>query len=367
MKVLTVGGAMVDTIAIIQSDRIERMTMRNADADFLLLEEGRKVEASQISTHVGGGAINAAVAMARQNHEVSALAKLGRDHRAELVSARLVEEGVGTAHLVYDDDQPTGASVLVASHERNAAIFTFRGANTCLASEDVAAADFGVDLVYVSSLSNNSADRFPQIVAAARETGAKVATNPGTRQLSARGNVFLDCLPDIDILCMNTAEASVLVPALVAKCGEGGAPLAVGAQTEGEAIPRLGQRGLSGGGFEMGLRRFMKGLRQFGAHTVLLTDGIDGAYLAHDDTIFFCPARKVDVVGTAGAGDAFASTLCASLGAAASPLTALPAAACNAASVVGAADTQTGLLTAEALATCVTAHADELPVRDFQL
>ena len=56
MKALTVGGAMVDSIAIIDSSSIERMSMRNAEASFLLLEEGRKTEAEEISTHPGGGA-----------------------------------------------------------------------------------------------------------------------------------------------------------------------------------------------------------------------------------------------------------------------------------------------------------------------
>ena len=45
MKVLTVGGATIDTIAVIASERIERMVMRNAETAFLLLEEGRKIEA----------------------------------------------------------------------------------------------------------------------------------------------------------------------------------------------------------------------------------------------------------------------------------------------------------------------------------
>ena len=65
MKVLTIGSAMIDTIAIIGSARIERMTMLNAESSFLLLEEGRKTEAEEVSTHAGGGAVNAAVAMAR--------------------------------------------------------------------------------------------------------------------------------------------------------------------------------------------------------------------------------------------------------------------------------------------------------------
>jgi hypothetical protein len=34
MKVLTIGSAMIDTIAIIGSARIERMTMLNAESSF---------------------------------------------------------------------------------------------------------------------------------------------------------------------------------------------------------------------------------------------------------------------------------------------------------------------------------------------
>src|SRR6202034_3468700 len=96
MKVLTVGGATIDTIAIIDSDRIERMTMLNADSLFLFLEEGRKTEAEEVSTHPGGGAVNAAVAMARLDIAVAVLAKLAPDARADAILARLAQEGVST-------------------------------------------------------------------------------------------------------------------------------------------------------------------------------------------------------------------------------------------------------------------------------
>ena len=132
MKVLTVGGAMIDTVAVIDSDRIERMSMLNADSSFLLLEEGRKIEAQDISTHNGGGGINAAVALARLGLDVAAMAKLGRDARAETILAGLMQEGVSTRFMLRDSRAPTGASVIVSSHDRNAAVFTFRGANTLL-------------------------------------------------------------------------------------------------------------------------------------------------------------------------------------------------------------------------------------------
>ena len=38
MNVLAIGGAMVDTIVTIASDKIEQMKMRNAESSFLLLD-----------------------------------------------------------------------------------------------------------------------------------------------------------------------------------------------------------------------------------------------------------------------------------------------------------------------------------------
>lgn len=333
---------MIDTIAIIQSDRIERMSMRNADLSFLLLEEGRKTEALEISTHCGGGAVNAAVAMARLGLDVAALAKLGQDARAETIMARLMDEKVSTRWLARDSRAPTGASVLVSSHDRDAAIFTFRGANTLLELEDLREEAFGVDLVYIANLSNKSADCFPALVEKAKRNKAIIATNPGVRQLSARGRVFLDCLRSIDILALNRSEADILVPNLIAEFGEGGPALS---PIEGQQLPHLAVRGLMGGGFEMGLVTFLRALNQLGPRHVLLTDGSHGAFVATEHEILYCPAQPVaHVAGTAGAGDSFTATFAAYLALGRPPADALQAATINAASVVTYVDTQTGLL-----------------------
>src|SRR5258705_1663190 len=121
MKSLTIGSATIDTIAIIASDRIERMSMLNADSAFLLLREGSKTEATDVSTHTGGGAVNSAVSMSRLRLDVSALVKLGRDARAETVLARLMAEGISTRWAGRDEEAPTSASVMVPSHDHDAA------------------------------------------------------------------------------------------------------------------------------------------------------------------------------------------------------------------------------------------------------
>ena len=362
MKALTVGGAMIDTIAVIANERIERMTMRNADTSFLLLEEGRKNDAKDISTHCGGGAVNAAVALARLGHDVSALVKLGQDARAEIILSRLAEEGVSTRFALRDARAPTGASVLVSAHDRNAAIFTFRGANTLLESGDLKKDAFAVDLVYVSSLSNESADCFPRIIEQAKAGGALVATNPGIRQLSARQGQFRDCLAKIDILAVNRHEAGALVPWLVAHGDEGGPALE---QSPGEVPPDLARRGFSAGGFELSLAGFFRSIRELGPKWIVVTDGKDGAYVSAPSVLLHCPAPPVQVMGTAGAGDAFSATFAAHIAQSTTPEDAAIAAAANAASVISHLDTQSGLLRRKELDARVADLRDVLKPRHW--
>ena len=124
-----------------------------------------KQKPRRVSTHIGGGAVNAAV-MARLEMDVAVLAKLGSDARAETILQRLEQEGVSTAWVKRDPRSPTGAAVLISSHDRNAAIFTFRGANTLLEAEDLHDDAFAADVVYIANLSNESADCFPPSLSA---------------------------------------------------------------------------------------------------------------------------------------------------------------------------------------------------------
>jgi ribokinase len=363
MKAISIGGAMVDTIAIIESDRIERMSMLNAETSFLLLEEGRKTEALDVSTHCGGGAINTAVAMSRLGLDVSTLVKLGRDARADFILARLSAEGISARWVIRDAKAPTGASVIISSHDRNAAVFTFRGANTLLEPSDLADDAFAVDLVYVSNLSNQSADCYPHIIEKAKAAGALVAVNAGLRQLSVRGGTFLDSLGRIDILALNRAEADSLVPGLVAKFGEGGPTLALDA---GEQPPPLLARGLVGGGYELSLPAFLHAVRQLGTRYVMLTDGRGGAFVCANDSVLYCPAAEATVASTTGAGDAMASTFAAHIALGRPGDVALKAATINAASVVGHIDTQSGLLRRDALEGRLAARS-ELQLRKWRL
>ena len=233
---------------------------------------------------------------------------------------------------------------MVASHDRNASIFVHRGANETLAPCDLPDKMFArMDLVYVAPLSSRSADCFPDLVARAKASGAMVAANPGIRQLTSRTAGFLKSLAHVDLISVNRVEAEALVPAFAAH-DEGPDPLPP------EGAPALLKRGLSFGGFEMGLLRFLAATRAAGPTWVVVTDGTDGAWLASPEGVFWRPALPVLIQGTAGAGDAYTSTLAAALAEGTAPDQAMLQAAMNAAAVVGGLDTTSGLMTPKAMA-----------------
>lgn len=364
MKVLTIGSAMIDSIAIIPSDRVERMTMRNAETSFLLLEEGKKVEAETISTHCGGGAINTAVSYSRLGCDTSALVKLGQDARAEQILRRLADEGVSSRYALRDGRAPTGASVLISSHDRNAAVFAFRGANTLLEEADLKGDAFAVDLVHVASLSNKSAECFPAIVAHAKAEKARVVVNPGIRQLSLKTAEFLRLAPDIDTISVNRTEAEALVPAIVSRHGEGGPALDGSGFDE---VPRVLKRGFTGGGFEISAARFFAAMAAFGFRQVIVTDGGQGAYAGTGGYLYYCPPRRGAVAGTAGAGDAFVSTYSAFSIGDGDVSRALQLASLNAGSVIRHTDTQSGLCKRAALEALLASEGAKLPVRRWAL
>ena len=254
------------------------------------------------------------------------------------------------------------ASVLISSHDKDAAIFTFRGANGLLDPGDVPAEAFRVDLVYVSTLSNRSAGCFPLIVERAKAAGAYVVVNPGIRQLSARMAEFRGTLANLDLLILNRAEAEVLLPLLVAEHGEGGPRLALNSDEE---TPRLEATGLSGGGYKMSLAGFMGALRLSGPRSIAVTDSQGGSFVSTEDKIYYCPIVKRAVVGTAGAGDAFGATFASFIIQGFDVEIALRFAAANAACVVGHVDTQSGLQTRQALEMLMASDLGSLPVRKW--
>src|SRR5262249_15592567 len=89
---------------------------------------------------------------------------------------------------------------------------------------------------------------------------------------------------------------------------------------------------------------YLRTLARLGPKHVVITDAGRGAFVGAPDAILFGHAFKTEVVGTAGAGDAFGATFTTYVALGRPVEEALRAATINSASVVGYIDTQTGLL-----------------------
>ncbi len=365
MKAITIGSAMVDIITIVEDADIERMTMHNATSSFLLLEQGRKIDAESITIHVGGGAINTAVCLSRLGHRVSSLVKLGEDVYGARIIECLEQENVSQKHIVQTQEDGTGVAIMISSHDRNATIFTQRGVNRLLRKEDLNPAIFkDLDLVYISSLSDGSSDCFPHIAELAHSAGAFVATNPGIRQLTSRLNPLYDSLEHVDLIALNRVEAAALIPGIFAR----------GLETSNaqmaelpEDCPELLRTGLTFGGFSVSLPVLFNAITSLGPKYFVLTDSRNGAYLSDGRTIFHSTTMDVQPQGTAGAGDAFISTLVSWI-AEASPLEqCLKAAAINSANVVKVIDTQSGLQDKNSLSQQLQELDSEITVQKFNI
>ena len=335
LRALTIGSGTIDVIASVRDQDIERMTMENATSSFLLLEEGRKIDVSSIKSSVGGGATNAAVALARLGFETTCFIRVGKDLEGEKIKEELSKEKIDTSLIIQDEKKPTGHAIMIMSHVRNPTIFTNRGANTDLCEAEIKPELFiGRDLVYVASLSGNSAACLKRIVRLAKEAGAFVATNPGIRQITNKAGGIIKALAHIDMLSVNAVEAGQLALTLFPK---GQLPPADSTAGDGPVLLKKGLDGCS-------LESFVTEVCKLGPKIVLVTNGAEGAYAGTLDGIQFHPAGKAEVSNTAGAGDSFATTFAAYASKNADLLTCLKAATANARSVIAAPDTHSGLL-----------------------
>jgi len=364
MRVLCIGSAMIDIVVLVDSRNVERMTMANATSSFLLLEQGSKIEASNVSSHCGGGAVNTATAMRQLGAESRVIVKIGMDQNGERVLHQLDAAGIDSSAMSRTKELDNGQAVMVSSHDRNATIFTLRGANGLLRPSDLDPLLFAdIDLVYVSGLSNRSADCFPVILRQAKDVNAFIAVNPGIRQITSRTDALIHSLIDVGLVTINRIEAQALVPTVAARMQGQGRRLRTSAHSE---LPWLMRSGLSFGGFDIGLGEFLSGLLAVSrAQRIAVTDGTQGAYLADSAGVHFCPILRVKVQGTAGAGDAFSSTLAFMTASGASAERALRAAVINAAAVVTRSDTTSGLLDSEQLLTELKRRQGELPVASW--
>ncbi len=296
---ITIGGATRDIMFYAK----EGLVIRNPRPDpirqwLLSFELGGKINIEKSFFTIGGGANNAAVALARLGLKTAAFLAIGADDNGQAISDNLKQNGVSTKFLKIIKEQPTGFSFILTSikrHERT--IFLYRGANNFLNFD---AADFlklrqiKNQWFYLSSVSGKNwlgvLDRLKKIISKSTKPQIKLAWNPGAMQLAAGKKRLLEFIKLTEVLIVNKDEAIELV-----------------LSDQRYRHPKIV--------FLNRVKNLLLILKAWGPKIVVVTDGAKGAYVYDGEKIYFSPAvnSKRQVVDLTGVGDAFGSSFVAGL------------------------------------------------------
>lgn len=280
----------------------------NREHCLLSLRFGDKVpyEFVEIVRAVGNSA-NAAVAGARLGLKTALVGSIGDDDNGKECLASLRDNGVSTDHISIQADKHTNYHyVLWYEDERTILIKHESFAYTL---PDIGSPRW----VYLSSMGEGAVPLYDLIPAYLdAHPGTRLAFQPGTYQIKLGPEKLAKVYTRTDMFFCNADEARRIL------------------KREDSDIKML-----------------LKGIRELGPKTVIITDGIRGAYAHHENDMWYMPSYpdpKPPYERT-GAGDAFSSTVVSALAIGKTIDEALRWAPINSMSVVQKIGAQAGLLT----------------------
>ncbi|WP_300265953.1 PfkB family carbohydrate kinase [Microbacterium sp.] len=220
---------------------------------------------------LGSSAGICAAGLARLGVDTALVARVGADVFGEQTIRLLTAAGVDTS-AVRVVDEPTGVSVILSAPE-DRAILTLTGALAGVTAAEVLSVSAGTRHVHFASyfLTPELAGDLPAVLTELRSRG--VTTSLDTNWDPAeRWEGVAACLPLVDLLLPNAAEAVALAAAVGAAADD----------TESAALS-LAARG----------------------PIVVVKDGAAGGLVVQGERVLRAPGLALDVVDTTGAGDSF--------------------------------------------------------------
>lgn len=256
---------------------------------FIAQNEGTLDEVDAYSMAVAGAEFNVAVGLARLEHAVTYLTRLGNDPFGKRIVKVLDQNGIGSEFITFSDTHPTGFMLKSKVRKGDPEIFYFRkgSAASMLTPEDVEKMDFsGYTYLHLTgifpALSETTRAATRCLIEKARDKGLAISFDPNLRpQLWPDRKTMVETINDL------AAKADYVFP------GEG----------EGEI--------LCGSRDPQKIAEFY--LAQ-GAKTVVVKTGSKGAYYDTGKEQGFVEGFPVEkVVDTVGAGDGFAAGVLSAL------------------------------------------------------
>lgn len=242
-----------------------------------LPEPGETIAGRSLHQGMGGKGANQAVVAARLGAHVTFIARVGNDVLATQAIEAYKAEGIDTAFMGRDLNQPTGTAAILVDDNAENCIIVVAGANERLSPNGILAASSVIErseavLCQLETPVETAVTAFRL----ARRANTLTILTPAPAE-----NVTSELLSLCDVCVPNKTEIAALVNQPVT--------------TEQEAY------------------RAAEMLRHRGVNRVALTMGGDGVLVLDESGPTRIAATKVNAVDTSGAGDAFTAALAVAL------------------------------------------------------
>ena len=274
IKVLGMGNALVDVLAIIEDDKIlETLNLPKGSMQLIDSEKFKEIssEINKMDTNIvsGGSAANTIVGLARLGIETGFLGRIGKDTFGNHFKSDLEKYHI-KSHLT-EVDETSGVASTFISKDGERTFGTYLGAAALLNADELHKSDFeGYDYFYIEGYLVQSHDLIRKAIVFAKEAGAKVILDLASYNVVEENREFLlDVIPQyVDILFANEEEAKSFL------------------NMEAEdAVSVLAKD----------------------VEIAIVKTGAKGSWIQRGDEKVFVPALKVNCVDTTGAGDLYAA------------------------------------------------------------
>ena len=303
MRALTIGGATQDIFFTTQDGNIKRLSRDHQD--YLMIPEGAKLIMDDAHLATGGGATNAAAALTMLDIDTDVCCKVGNDTTKQFVINDLKSRGIGCDTIQTTDETQTALSCIIPSPTGDRTIFVYRGANAYFTPDDLPNAIQQYDGTYITSLAQSSAQYIDTIAQTVHSQTKFVAHNPGEEEIEQHPKALQKALSHIDIFILNAHEARAWLRYIYNEIDN----IAVKEKiNKTDTTPELLRHFDTINGKDIDIRYYMHAIMHLGPTTVIITNGSEGVYVGHENTVYFGKAPSVDVMCSVGAGDAFGST-----------------------------------------------------------
>jgi ribokinase len=304
--VVTFGSAILDVF--IESPDIWLKDDKSVKrGKIIAIPYGEKCEVEKMVIGSGGGGTNTAVGFSRLGLKSVVVARCGWDFAGKIIRAELKKEKVADEFLAQVEKEETDYSTVLLAPDGERTIFIYRG-KTRLDSSVIDFGKLNSWWFYCSSLEGNL-DLLKKIVSQAKNINAKIAVNPGRRELKMRDRL-LAIAQSADVFILNREEIMELAM-----------------ENDGDVAFKI----IAG---------------KLPNSMVIMTDGDNGASInVPGKGVFSVGGFKVEMVDATGPGDAFGAGFIGGMIRGLSLEDSLRLGICNGASVVEKIGAKPGLLT----------------------